>query len=437
MRREDADVSERPEVAVAGSAVIVNERRRGFSWRSFGSFVLILLAALLVPVSVFFGWARADLIHEQDFVDTFAPLAVDPVVQAEVTDAVVETLNEHVDVDAKVDLLFAGIEELGLSDEASEALDVLREPVASGTVSVLHDGVEAFVQSDMFANTWENALRVSHRALVATVTMGEAPGAIEIDRDGNVQVEVGYVVEEVKNQLISEGVQVAEDIPTVTATVIIGQSDALAFTGVAYRAVSAIGFWVPVVTFILLSGGVLLARNRGAGFIGLGVAFIVGGLTTMLGLAVGLGFAQKAAMRSDLAPAAVVAAYEDVVQKLFSVSEALLLLGFLAILLPILIAAPSVRDWFFRANARLAQILGLGAQSTQWQARLRRFEPLLSVALVVVATILLLVLPIHIWAMIAIVTGLFLIWWLVMVLGTPDSNIGRLGSEPQLSDERS
>ncbi|MBU4465815.1 MAG: hypothetical protein KKH75_08220, partial [Actinobacteria bacterium] len=55
-------------------------------WRAFLSALCIVIAAILVPVSIASAWTRVQLVDENAFVATLAPLADDPSVQALVVD---------------------------------------------------------------------------------------------------------------------------------------------------------------------------------------------------------------------------------------------------------------------------------------------------------------------------------------------------------------
>src|SRR5688572_26619625 len=60
---------------------------KGGRWRAVLSALCIVIAAILVPVSVVGSWTRVQLVDETQFVDTFAPLADDPAVQAMIIDS--------------------------------------------------------------------------------------------------------------------------------------------------------------------------------------------------------------------------------------------------------------------------------------------------------------------------------------------------------------
>ena len=56
-----------------------------------------MVATILVPVSIVTAWARVQLVDEDAFVATLAPLVDDPAVQAMIIDETMEAINAQVD----------------------------------------------------------------------------------------------------------------------------------------------------------------------------------------------------------------------------------------------------------------------------------------------------------------------------------------------------
>ena len=69
-------------------------------WRTIVAGVLITLACLLAPLSVLAVWSSNTVSNTDRYVETVAPLANDPDVQAAVTDAVTRQVFTYVDVSA-------------------------------------------------------------------------------------------------------------------------------------------------------------------------------------------------------------------------------------------------------------------------------------------------------------------------------------------------
>ena len=61
--------------------------------------ILVVLTALLSLVSVLAGYVRSDLLDTEKYVEIVAPLAREPAVQAEVVDAVTQTVIDNVRLD--------------------------------------------------------------------------------------------------------------------------------------------------------------------------------------------------------------------------------------------------------------------------------------------------------------------------------------------------
>lgn len=138
------------------------------------SSALIVIAALLVPVSIVSAWARTELVDETAFVATFAPLAQDPAVQALIVDEATAAIDESLDLQTLTDDLFDGLADLGLPPRATAAIDLLRGPAVEGLRGLVGTSVTQLVESDVFASVWETALRASHRGLTAAAT-GSTP----------------------------------------------------------------------------------------------------------------------------------------------------------------------------------------------------------------------------------------------------------------------
>jgi hypothetical protein len=254
-------------------------------WRSVVSALCIVVAAILVPVSVVGGWARVQLVEEDAFVATLAPLVDDPDVQAMVVDETMSAITDQVDFDAVTASVFDGIAELGLPPRAASALGMLSGPAADGLENLVEQTVTRVVASDAFADVWATATRAAHRALTTAAT-SDGGGLVVRTEDG-VGVQLGAVVERVKQNLVDRGVGAAQLIPTIDRVIILGDGSNLATVRTAYALAATLGWWLPIVTLALLAAGIGFARRRSAGVLGAGVALLLGGGVLAIALTAG------------------------------------------------------------------------------------------------------------------------------------------------------
>lgn len=251
------------------------EAKRGGWWRALVSAICITLASILVPVSIVGSWARVQLVSEDAFVATFAPLAHDPDVQNLVIEKATGAIDDSVDIDGITNDLFDGLAGLGLPPRAESALQLLRQPAIAGVHSLVNTAVTRIVQSDAFAEIWRKALVASHRALVASAT-GDQSGAITVNGQGVVGIQLGPVIDELKSALEQQGFGFASAIPTINATIVVAQSDALLVVNTVYNLAVTIGYWLPVLALVLFAAGILAARRRSVALLGTGIGFTVG-----------------------------------------------------------------------------------------------------------------------------------------------------------------
>src|SRR6188472_3795462 len=125
-------------------------RRRNW-WRGLIAAVCIVLAGIMVPISIVGTWAKVQLVDEDAFVATFAPLADDPGVQQLVIDQSTAAIENSLDVSQYTNDLFDGLSQLNLPTRAKSALELLRQPAADAVSSLIDTTVTKVVQSDAFS----------------------------------------------------------------------------------------------------------------------------------------------------------------------------------------------------------------------------------------------------------------------------------------------
>ncbi|MCT9821486.1 hypothetical protein N3K63_14465 [Microbacterium sp. W1N] len=294
-------------------------------WRAVLSAIVIVVAAILVPVSIVAAWARVQLVDEDAFVQTLAPLVDDPSVQQLVIDETMDAVSAQVDFDQLTADVFAGVKDLGLGPRASAALDLLQRPAADGLTNLVDRTVTTVVQSDAFSDIWATTVRGVHRALTVAST-SDGGGVVVMTADG-VGIQLGPIVEQVKQRLIDQGVGVAAMIPAVDRTVIVGTGETLTLVRTGYAVAATMGWWLPVITLALFALGIALARRRSVAVVGTGVALAIGGGS--LGAALGIGATAMTMVggQLDLSPAALEVVYGRLVDDMRQTAWVLALLG--------------------------------------------------------------------------------------------------------------
>lgn len=303
------------------------QRAPGNRWRAFLSALCIVVATILVPVSIVAAWARVELVDETRFVETFAPLADDPQVQAMVADQVTVAIEDSLDLEGLTNDLFDGIQQLDLPPRALAALDLLRAPAAQGLQNLVDTTVTRLVESDAFADVWETALRASHRSLEAVAAGGTSSGAVVIGENGEVGIQLGPIIEEVKKRLVDRGIGFAESIPVIDKTIVVAQSDALTVVGTVYNLAVAAGWWTPIIALVLFLAGILIARRRSTAVLGTGVGIALGAGVLAVGLGIGGSILALSAPNLGVPAGALASMYEQITSAMRDTAVVLTLLG--------------------------------------------------------------------------------------------------------------
>ncbi|HET8927351.1 MAG TPA: hypothetical protein VFN24_05915 [Microbacterium sp.] len=389
--------------------------RRG-RWRAVLSAVCIVLASVMVTVSIVGSWARVQLVDESRFVETFAPLAEDPAVQAMVIDGVATAVDEKVDFQGVTDDLFDGIASLGLPPRAAAAIDMLRVPAAQGLENLVVAATTRLVQSDAFTAAWQTGLQASHRVLVRTAAGGG--DVVTISGTGELGIELGPIIAQVKQRLADQGIGIASLIPEIDRTIVVAQSDALVTVGVVYNLAVVVGWWLPILALALFIGGILLARRRSVAVLGSGIGLAAGAGILAIALTSVGAFLPGMALQLGLAPAALIAVYEQVIDAMLHTAIVLTVVGLIVAVLAWVLgrsrAAQAVRGGVGSINTGLRRsIARRGVDTGAFGAWMYAQRVLVrSILIVLLVVWLLLLRPLGLGDVLLVLLVGLVVWWL-------------------------
>jgi LPXTG-motif cell wall-anchored protein len=118
------------------------------------------------------------------------------------------------------------------------------------------------VTSDAFVTLWTAANRAGHNALVSLLTGEDQGKAVTVSSNGAVMLNLGPIIEQVKARLVTAGLGIAQNIPTVGATIEIARLQGVDRAQQVVRWLNTLANWLPWIGLVLLAGAVALARGR-------------------------------------------------------------------------------------------------------------------------------------------------------------------------------
>ncbi|WP_327334014.1 hypothetical protein [Streptomyces anulatus] len=239
------------------------------------SAVLLVLLAVLVPLSALSAWVDLEIDDTDRYVAAVSPLASDPAVQTTVADLVTEEAMRQIDL--------------------GPLQDTVRE--------FLHETVRSFTTTEAFRNAWDTANRAAHKAVAAALD-GDSGEAVTID--------LAPVIDQVKQDLVRDGVPFADQIPVERTEITVlgpGQADELRDS---FRLLRYGSIWPAVATLVFLVLVVGIATVRRGMRAGLwatatvGAGFVIGAIVLRVLVAVGRGRVLDEVPDSDRDAAAAV-----------------------------------------------------------------------------------------------------------------------------------
>ncbi|AIR99826.1 hypothetical protein [Streptomyces glaucescens] len=217
--------------------------------RQAGSSVLLLLALLLAPLAVVAAWVQDTVSDTDRYVRTVAPLASEPAVQDVVINRLTDRVVADVDVAAVTDALAKTLQDAGAPPRVVEGAKSLEGPLRNAVRTVVDRTVTRVITGDAFQQVWEGANRRAHAAVVNMLT-GDREGALRAEGD-TVELDVGAVVDQVRERLVDAGFDKAAAIPDSDRTITLFQTEELGKAQDAMRLLDVLGTWLPVLTVVL------------------------------------------------------------------------------------------------------------------------------------------------------------------------------------------
>jgi hypothetical protein len=365
LRRRVAELEE--QLGATGPPPPATVTGRRSRWWAVTSAVLVSLACVLAPLSVVAVWASAQISDTEQYVATVAPLAEDPAVQSAVADEVTATILTELDVQG---LTSDALEVIAAQDNVpprvADALPALAVPIANGFAGFTRTQVGNVLASPEFANVWAQVNRAAHTQVVKLLE-GNQGGAVSAQGD-TVTLNLGPVIDQVKQRLVAQGFDLAANIPSVDRSFVLVQSDAVTRAQTGYRLLNTLGVWLPLVTLALFVAGVLMAGDRRRAL----VRGSLGVVAAMLLLGVGLALLRLTYVNETpadvLTEAAAGQVFDTLVAFLRTGLRAVALLGLLVALAAFLSGPSSAATRTRAAFERGIGSLRGGAESAGWDS---------------------------------------------------------------------
>jgi hypothetical protein len=251
-------------------------KRPGGRIKGFFAVLLMIVGVLCLSLAPLAIWGRDLVLNTNSYVATVAPLASNPGVQ----DAVVAQVDKQVEANLPVSTYVKQV-------LPARAASLLAVPIQSAIYGLIHTAATKVVQSRFFARFWVAVNRLGHRQLVAILTGKKLAGGILYIKSGRVVLDLGAVVEQVKDQLIGAGLTIAAHIPVVSATLEIGQVKGVEHAQRLVRVLNTLADWLPWMGLALVAAGVALARRHRRALVGAALGLCVAMIIVGIGLFIG------------------------------------------------------------------------------------------------------------------------------------------------------
>lgn len=227
----------------------VASKKKAPRWRRALVALFVVVGCVLAPISVIGLWTRNTLLDTNQYVDTVAPLAKDPAIQAALADRVTQRLVASVDIQGELKQAFPPRAEFVVPF------------IASGFDSFVHAATLRIVQSDRFHTLWETINRRAHSKVLAVL---EGTGTETVDtRDGKVVLDLSALIDQVKKTLDDRGITIFDNVgKNAPQEFVLFESEQLTKAQSGVRLLKTLTYVLPFLTLLAFAAAVALSPNR-------------------------------------------------------------------------------------------------------------------------------------------------------------------------------
>lgn len=228
-------------------------RKGRFPWRSTVAWILIVLACLMAVLSPIAVWAKTTFLDTDVFVETVGPLVVDETVARPLSVAIADRLFKDLGIEGRI--------KGALEEVIPQKLTFIAGPISGGLQTLTQKLTYEVLTSSQFQTVLDRTLRAAHATAVGII---RGDRAISVSGGGEVTLDVGELVANVKDRLVEMGLTFLEKvpIPEVDKTIVLFNSSQLGMAKQGIDVLDTLGWLLPPFALFLFAAAVLVAEDR-------------------------------------------------------------------------------------------------------------------------------------------------------------------------------
>ncbi len=290
--------------------------------------VLLVLAALLVPVAVIATWTARTVTDTDAFVARVTPVASSPEVQALVEQEMTAQVTQAIDTRVAPKVTGA-IDELAAPDLVKGLLRDLAGSLGGAVETRTASIVAKVVEAPEFATAFEEATRTAHQDLVATLDGDATTNGAVVTQGDTVSIQLATVGNAVRQELVGAGFSFVDRLPTLEASVPITTVEQLNTWKGYYQLLKVLVWLGPLLVIVFAAAGAWLVRDAavaGLWFTGVALLALVVAVVALRVIVSGATDRLTDPVAADAARA-VVSTFTDTLVRNATVAGILLIIG--------------------------------------------------------------------------------------------------------------
>ena len=232
------------------------KRPRARRTRGIVSWILVVLASLLIPISVMSVWAIRTVTNTDQYVATMAPLARNQVIVNDLADRATNALFSTKIVQNKVEEV--------LPKKAKPIVT----PIVAEVKTYVHGLALKIFESPKFGQLWDALNRHTHEAVISVLEGKHNATLQKIQQNGQIVLNVSPTLQELIDKANAKGITIFNPLKAVISHGDNGMSVAIVSTqqvskySALFNLLVQLKWWVPIAALVLGILSIVVAVNR-------------------------------------------------------------------------------------------------------------------------------------------------------------------------------